>query len=135
MKESITLTSSQVSGYRRIWYTLQDSSAWLIFFSIWALYVVVSFLQQRLVFTEEVVYNTFSEQLAYDRIEELLQARKDWEWLSYTLTPIFIFLQVFYTTICLNIVTLWRSTLIRLFYCHFLRLWASTDVVRAHGFD
>jgi hypothetical protein len=32
-------------------------------------------------------------------------------------------------------VTLWRSTLIRLFYCHFLRLWASTDQVRAHGFD
>lgn len=103
MKESITLTSSQSSGYRRIWYMLQDSSAWLIFFSIWGLYVVVSFLQQRLVFTEEVVYNTFSEQLAYDRIEQLLQARKDWEWLGYALTPVFIFLQVFFTTICLNI--------------------------------
>ena len=82
---------------------LQESSGWLIFFSIWLLYIAVSFIQQRLVFTEDVIYNTFGEQLAYDRIEQLLETRKEWEWVGYAIIPIFIFFQVFFTAACLNI--------------------------------
>ncbi|HMO37816.1 MAG TPA: hypothetical protein PKC76_08575 [Saprospiraceae bacterium] len=77
-------------------------NAWGMFAFSCVAHMVVLFIQQQYIFTNEVYYNTLGEQLTIERIDALLQLRQDWQWLSYVLIPAMLFIQVLLISICLS---------------------------------
>ena len=73
----------------------------LCFFSLTA----IAF-QQYFILTDEVYFNTLGEQMAYERIETMLDNQRKYAWLSYAIMPLLLIVQIFLITICLNIGTL-----------------------------
>lgn len=58
----------------------------------WSLYIVFSFLMILLVFAgnyllvdDNLIFNSYSEQLSFEQIKETIANTKKWEWLSYVL--------------------------------------------------
>lgn len=64
------------------------------------------FLQQEILMTEELFYNSLGEQMAYERIEALVLQQQKYKWLSYVIAPIALLMQVFLITLCLNVGTI-----------------------------
>lgn len=60
-------------------------------------------LISELVFTDEVYYAALSDNLSFDRIDELLKNRKELAWVSYAITPLYYTLKIFLVTVCLYI--------------------------------
>lgn len=60
-------------------------------------------LMSELVFTDEVYYAALSDNLSFDRIDELLKNRKELAWVSYAITPVFYILKIFLATVCVYI--------------------------------
>lgn len=80
---------------------LTDSRLFFLFIGI--IYVWAAFLLNSFVLTDMVYHNTLGEQLAYERIEEILIHQLEWEWLHYILQPIFVFIKIGLIALCLNI--------------------------------
>ncbi len=51
----------------------------------------------------ELFYQSFNQQLALSRIDQMLELSKKWQWVGYAILPVIILLRVFYTTIFLYI--------------------------------
>lgn len=75
----------------------------LFFLLIGVLYILVALLLDSFVLTDMVYHNSLGEQLAYERIEELLKYKMEWQWLHYLLQPIFILVKIFLVALCINI--------------------------------
>ncbi|WP_445748594.1 hypothetical protein [Polaribacter sp.] len=52
---------------------------------------------------DELVYNFYSEQLAQQQIEELLETQKKWAWVGYAIVPVIIVLRTSLVATCLSI--------------------------------
>lgn len=90
----------------RNWKFLFEPKTGYVFLLLWAFYAVIVFIQQEFIFTDEVYYNSLGEQMAYERIDTLLDVREKWGWISYLLIPVTLLFQVFFVTVCLNVGTL-----------------------------
>ncbi len=106
--ENIITTSQKLSSFKDDyawgrWRFLFEPHAGIIFLLLWAVYAVITFIQQEFIFTDEVYYNSLGEQMAYERIETLLEFRKKWAWVSYLFIPVTILLKAFFVTVCLNV--------------------------------
>jgi hypothetical protein len=60
----------------------------------------------ELLYTDETYYRSYGEQLAYDRIERLLNIRDRFIWLSYLLLPLTLIIKCLFVATALNIGTL-----------------------------
>jgi hypothetical protein len=76
------------------------------FVVICVFYAVATAFQQYFILTDAVYFNSLGEQLAYERIEEMLNAQKSKAWLTYALIPVVVLIQIFLIVICLNVGTL-----------------------------
>ena len=97
------------SVFRNITESVFNTNAWVAFIALCIMSLGALAFQQYFILTDEVYYNSLGEQLAYDRIETMLDSQKKYQWLAYTLTPILLVIQIFLITICLNIGTLLRG--------------------------
>ncbi len=61
----------------------------------------ISIIQKKLFFTENLYYQTYGEQLSIERIDEMWEVGKQWEWIGYLLLPVIILLRVSFTALCL----------------------------------
>ncbi len=71
------------------------------FLALCALYALFTYLFQAYIFTEEIYFQAYQEQVSYDRIEALIQNNKRYAWLNYTLIPVLVSLKVFCVALCL----------------------------------
>lgn len=66
---------------------------WKLFSGIVILNLLIILLSQIALINEIVFYNTYSEQLTYDRAMEVFNKMKSFAWVSYIITPILMLLK------------------------------------------
>jgi len=62
-----------------------------------------TFLFQYFLNPNELVYNFYSEQLAQEQIEELIESQEKWQWLGYAFIPLIILLRTSLVAMALSI--------------------------------
>ena len=73
------------------WYlTLSKTKLFLLVLST---QLLVGFLSRRLLINETVFYNTFSEQLTYERSKQVFESMKSLEWIGYAIIPLLLLLK------------------------------------------
>ena len=64
----------------------------LMLFIFYCIYLSsVTYLAQSFLFTENVIYNSYGEQLSYDRIEEIIDGQNKYAWVGYAIVPLLSF--------------------------------------------
>ena len=66
---------------------------WKLFCGVVMLNLLILFLSQTALINEIVFYNTYSEQLTYDRAMEVFSRMKSFAWVSYIITPILLLIK------------------------------------------
>lgn len=79
------------------------TDARLVFLLICLVNVLAIFIQQEFIIEDSLYFNSYGEQLAIERIEELISITEEWKWLNFVIVPISIFFQILLVTICLSI--------------------------------
>ncbi len=79
-----------------------NTNGWTVFSLICVTLFVMVYIQQKIILTDQVYFNTWSQQLAYDRVEALLKIKNKWLWVGYIMVPLIVLLQVFFVTACLT---------------------------------
>jgi hypothetical protein len=77
-----------------------EANSWLLFGVLVALYALLTWIQSKFLVTDQMYFQELSEQLAYERIEKMLETKDRYAWISYVFLPIFLLLRIFYTTLC-----------------------------------
>ena len=81
-----------------------------IFFVLLRLvYVLVIDLFQSMVLSDSLYYETWGQQLAQERIEKMLNHRKEYAWIGFVLMPIFMLIRMCFTTLCLLSATIMQD--------------------------
>lgn len=68
-----------------------------LFFILVLIHIVVVTIFRYVLVNDDLFYNGLSHQLSYERMDEMLDTTKKWEWLSYVMLPIILFLKIFLT--------------------------------------
>ncbi len=79
-----------------------NTNGWMVFSLICATLFLTAFIQQKMILTDQVYFNTWSQQLAYDRVETLLAMKHKWLWAGYFVIPLIVLLQVSFVASCLT---------------------------------
>lgn len=66
----------------------------ILFLLIAAAYVLLSLYFNEYILTDNVFYNSFGEQLAMERIEQIINMQKRWRWLGYAFAPALLVLRM-----------------------------------------
>ncbi len=61
----------------------------------------ITYLVQSFLFTENVIYNSYAEQLSYDRIEEIIDGQNKYAWVGYAILPFLSAIKFFLVACCL----------------------------------
>ncbi|HKK75271.1 MAG TPA: hypothetical protein VJ953_09380 [Saprospiraceae bacterium] len=67
---------------------------------------IAVFLQQEILLTDTLYFNSLGEQMAYERIEELIARQQQYKWVPYAVVPVALVVQIFLITLCLNVGTI-----------------------------
>jgi hypothetical protein len=66
---------------------------WKLFSGVVILNLLILFLSQTALINEIVFFNTYSEQLTYDRAMEVFSKMKSFAWVSYVITPVLMLIK------------------------------------------
>ncbi len=66
---------------------------WILFVGVALLNLLILLLSQTTLINEIVFFNTYSEQLTYDRAMEVFSQMRSFSWVSYIITPILLLLK------------------------------------------
>ncbi len=72
------------------------------FLFISLLYVLFSVLLNEFIIKDDLYYQTLGEQLARDRIEQLLEFKHKWDWIAYLIIPVILFFKFLFVALCLE---------------------------------
>lgn len=104
----------------------------LLIISYWVLYGLINFVTARYVLTDNFYFQSFSDQLTFDRISQVIEQRKRWEWLGYALFLLVILIKVYYASACIftaallgNISIRWKDILRVVVTCEIVFVFAS----------
>jgi hypothetical protein len=72
---------------------------WIIFLVLLVLFQVIITLFVNYVYsTENVFYNTFADQLTYDKINEAFKTQTKYQWIGYVFLPILFVIKILYNS-------------------------------------
>ena len=74
-----------------------------LFFLLLVFNLLIVFFTNYLLNTEDLLINFYSEQLAKDQLEQLLENQQKWAWLGYAILPLLILIRVSLVSFCLSI--------------------------------
>jgi hypothetical protein len=80
----------------------EEQNAWLIFVIICLGYGATQYIQDTMILTKEVYYNTLGEQLTIERIDAMLENQAEWKFVNYLLIPLILIIQICLVALCLN---------------------------------
>jgi hypothetical protein len=83
------------------WPILQ--SGLFIFITLTIFYLVFTYVYNAWILTDQLIYQSFSDQLQLYSIETLLQGRDRFWWVSYLVQPVMIFVKVSFLVLCVSI--------------------------------
>ena len=87
----------------------EAQNAWIVFALLCVGYATTAYIQDTMILTKEVFYNTLGEQLTIERIDEMLEKQSESKFISYLLIPFTTGFQVFLVAFCLNCGTIMMS--------------------------
>ena len=88
---------------KRLHTYFNSSNNWLVFVLVCTTYLLASVILNEFILVDELYYHSLGEQLAYERIEELLNNRQKWIWIQYAFIPFSVIIKIFFITLCLNV--------------------------------
>lgn len=65
------------------------------------LLLAISIITINLFYSDILFYNTYSNKIAFDRLINLYELSRKWQWIGFVLIPIIVLLRVFYTSVVL----------------------------------
>ena len=65
-----------------------------LFFSILVLTLILSHFSKELLDTDKLLVNTLIESLTNDQINDILEAKNKWQWLSYAIAPLLLLIKI-----------------------------------------
>ncbi len=74
----------------------------LFFISVLLLYITTYFIKTTLN-SQELIYNFYSEQLAQEQVEKLIQSQEKWAWLGYAVIPLLVLIRSSLVAMCLSV--------------------------------
>lgn len=85
------------------------SRKWIYFILIVLGYQLILFLLQKLIADGDVYFRSYGEQIASERIDEILQFQKKWLWIGYVIIPIVLLLKCLSISACLSIGAIFKD--------------------------
>ena len=61
----------------------------------------ITYLTQSFLITNDVLHNSYAEQLSYDRIEEMISGQTKWAWVNFVILPIIYAIKFFLVACCI----------------------------------
>lgn len=80
----------------------EEQNAWVVFILLCLGYATTAYIQDTMILTKEVYYNTLGEQLTIERIDAMLEDQAKWKFVGYLLIPFMVIFQTFLVALCLN---------------------------------
>jgi hypothetical protein len=83
---------------------LINTKSWdktLFFVLLCALSGVMTYAAQSLLITDDLYFSFFGDQLSYDRISEIINFSRKWQWLSYAVIPFYYLMKMFMVSTCI----------------------------------
>lgn len=65
------------------------------------LFFLLLFANNWILFTDDIYYDALSSRLSFERVEEMINLNKKWNWMIYPVAPLFYLLKFFLVSICL----------------------------------
>lgn len=65
--------------------------------------ILLSFIAQEFLVSDNMYYATLGEQVSYERIDEMLALQEKWEWVGYAFIPIIYLLKFSLIAMCLSV--------------------------------
>ncbi len=81
----------------------------LYFLLLCAANMVAIKMNNTLILTDDIYYQTYGEQVAIAKIESFLDLRERISWLAYVFVPIILLIKISFVALCLNIGTLFSN--------------------------
>lgn len=78
---------------------------------ICALHIAFALVGNYVLISDEMYFDLFGEQLAYDRVAQLIETSNEWLWIGYAILPLLLLLKFFLVASCLTIGALLLGTL------------------------
>ncbi len=69
---------------------------------LFALFIII-YLTKYFLNTDELLYNFYSEKLAQEQVEKLLETQQKWAWIGYAVIPLIILIRGSLVALCLSI--------------------------------
>lgn len=82
---------------------MKNKNNFSLFFILIGFNLLIGILSNYLLNTEDLLINFYSEQLAKDQLEQLLENQQKWAWLGYAILPLLILIRVSLVSFCLSI--------------------------------
>ncbi len=83
--------------------SLDKIDARLYFFLLCFFECFLAFVYRDLLIYDNLYYEAYGEQLAFERIEKMLDFQQQYQWIIYLIIPVFMLLKIFLVACCLNI--------------------------------
>lgn len=74
-----------------------------LLFIIIILYIFASYLTNKFLSLEDLIYGFYSEQFAKEQIEQIIQNQEKWSWISYAIIPVLVLIRGGLVALCLNV--------------------------------
>lgn len=97
----------------------ETGSNWQWFVLICLLYAYSTYMHQAFVISDALFYNSYGEQLAFERIEQMLNVQAKLSWVSYVFIPFFVGIKLLLVSLCLVGGSIWDSLKVG-----FRRIWS-----------
>ena len=96
-------------GFKKLAELIFELDTRWAFATICVFYLIVALFQQYFILTDDMYFNSWGEQIAYERIEEMVNNQKQNAWIGYVIIPLLATIQIFLITICLSIGVLLKN--------------------------
>ena len=74
-----------------------------LFFGLLLASFIIVIITQKVLNTEELLYNFYSEQFAQEQLEQLIAAKEKWAWVGYVIIPLLILIRSSLVALCLSV--------------------------------
>jgi hypothetical protein len=82
---------------------LYTTNRWLIFSGILIITLYFTWLLNAALPFDQMMYNSLSEQISANRIKELIENQKKWQWLGYAFVPVLLLIKWFLVAITIDL--------------------------------
>lgn len=64
--------------------------------------ILITWINQNFIISDSLYYNSFTESMTFERIEEIIDNNKKWSWLGYIIMPFFYLLKFTLVAACIS---------------------------------